>query len=91
MSAGADSLWLDDDGYDPWLLLAGMATITGRIRLVVPVSSAELRASQDLECEGRDVEPPVARSHGARRHRRGRRLGRGRVPPSRSPGARTAA
>lgn len=47
-SAGADSLWLDDEGYDPWLLLAGMATITGRIRLVVPVSSAELGASRDL-------------------------------------------
>jgi alkanesulfonate monooxygenase SsuD/methylene tetrahydromethanopterin reductase-like flavin-dependent oxidoreductase (luciferase family) len=47
-SAGADSLWLDAEGYDPWLLLAGMATITGRIRLVVPVSSAELRAPQDL-------------------------------------------
>jgi luciferase-like monooxygenase len=48
-SAGADSLWLDDDGYDPWLLLAGMATITGRIRLVAPVASAELRGSKDLE------------------------------------------
>src|SRR3989442_1502263 len=35
-SAGADSLWLDDDGYDPWLVLAGMATINGRIRLVAP-------------------------------------------------------
>src|SRR5258705_1601609 len=48
-SAGADSLWLDDDGYDPWLLLAGMATITGRIRLVAPVASAALRGSKDLE------------------------------------------
>jgi len=47
-SAGADSLWLDGEGYDPWLLLAGMATITGRTRLVVPVSSAELGAPHDL-------------------------------------------
>ena len=47
-SAGADSLWLDDEGYDPWLLLAGMATVTSRIRLVVPVSSADRRAPQDL-------------------------------------------
>jgi hypothetical protein len=47
-AAGADSLWLDAEGYDPWLLLAGMATITRQIRLVVPVSSAELRAPQDL-------------------------------------------
>jgi hypothetical protein len=47
-SAGADSLWLDDEGHDPWLLLAGIATITGRIRLIAPISSAELRASEDL-------------------------------------------
>lgn len=47
-SAGADSLWLEAEGYDPWLLLAGMATITGRIRLVVPVSSADARAPDDL-------------------------------------------
>ena len=47
-SAGADSLWLDAEGYDPWLLLAGMATITGRVRLVVPVSSADVRVPGDL-------------------------------------------
>ena len=47
-SAGADSLWLEDAGYDPWLLLAGIATITGRIRLVVPIAGAELDASPDL-------------------------------------------
>src|SRR5262249_6954942 len=46
-SAGADSLWLDDGGYDPWLVLAGIATITGRIRLVAPISAAEL-GGQDL-------------------------------------------
>src|SRR5262249_59636145 len=47
-SAGADSLWLDAEGYDPWMLLASMATITGRVRLVVPVSSAEARGPGDL-------------------------------------------
>ena len=47
-SAGADSLWLEDAGYDPWLLLAGIATITGRIRLVVPIASVDRGASQDL-------------------------------------------
>ena len=47
-SAGADSLWLDGEGYDPWLLLAGVATITGRIRLVAPVSSADLGAPHDV-------------------------------------------
>jgi hypothetical protein len=50
-SAGADSLWLEAEGYDPWLLLAGMATITGRIRLVVPVSSADARAPEDLDAK----------------------------------------
>lgn len=47
-SAGADSLWLEDAGYDPWLLLAGIATITGRIRLIVPIAAADLGASPDL-------------------------------------------
>jgi len=47
-SAGADSLWLDDEGYDPWLLLAGMATVTSRIRLIVPISSAERRDPENL-------------------------------------------
>jgi Luciferase-like monooxygenase len=50
-SAGADSLWLATEGYDPWLLLAGMATITGRVRLVVPVSSADVRAPQDFNAK----------------------------------------
>src|SRR2546425_12698739 len=47
-SAGADSLWLDDEGYDPWLLLAGMATVTSRIRLIVPISSADRRDPDHL-------------------------------------------
>jgi len=28
-SAGVDSLWLDDQGYDPWLLLASVAALAG--------------------------------------------------------------
>lgn len=36
-SAGVDSLWLDDQGYDPWLLLASVAAVTGRARLIAPV------------------------------------------------------
>src|SRR2546425_348579 len=39
-SAGADSLWVGDEGYDPRLLLAGVGAVTSRIRPVVPVSSA---------------------------------------------------
>ena len=39
-AAGVDSLWLDDEGYDPWLLLAGIAAVTGRARLVAPVGAA---------------------------------------------------
>ena len=47
-SAGADSLWLDAEGYDPWILLAGMATVTRQIRLIVPVSRADRRDPQSL-------------------------------------------
>lgn len=39
-SAGVDSLWLDDHGYDPWLLLASVAAVTGRARLIAPVGAA---------------------------------------------------
>lgn len=38
-SAGVDSLWLDDQGYDPWLLLASVAAVTGRARLIAPVGA----------------------------------------------------
>ncbi len=47
-SAGADSLWLDAAGYDPWILLAGVATVTRQIRLMVPVSSADRRDPESL-------------------------------------------
>jgi len=39
-SAGVDSLWLDDGGYDRWLLLAAIAAVTGRARLVAPLALA---------------------------------------------------
>jgi alkanesulfonate monooxygenase SsuD/methylene tetrahydromethanopterin reductase-like flavin-dependent oxidoreductase (luciferase family) len=39
-AAGVDSLWLDDDGYDRWLLLAAIAAVTGRCRLVAPLALA---------------------------------------------------
>jgi alkanesulfonate monooxygenase SsuD/methylene tetrahydromethanopterin reductase-like flavin-dependent oxidoreductase (luciferase family) len=48
-AAGVDSLWLDADGHDPWLLLASIAAVTGRVRLVVPVTAVEGRASGALE------------------------------------------
>ena len=41
-AAGVDSLWLDEDGHEPWLLLAGIAAVTGRVRLVAPISAADL-------------------------------------------------
>jgi len=47
-AAGADSIWLDDDGSDPWLLMGGIAAVTGRARLVAPVSPADLPASARL-------------------------------------------
>lgn len=46
--AGVDSLWLDDGGYEPWLLLAAIAAVTGRVRLVAPVSAAAGHAPQQL-------------------------------------------
>jgi alkanesulfonate monooxygenase SsuD/methylene tetrahydromethanopterin reductase-like flavin-dependent oxidoreductase (luciferase family) len=42
-AAGVDSLWLDDHGYDPWLVVAWLAAVTGRARLVVPVAAREVQ------------------------------------------------
>jgi alkanesulfonate monooxygenase SsuD/methylene tetrahydromethanopterin reductase-like flavin-dependent oxidoreductase (luciferase family) len=47
-AAGVDSLWLDDAGYEPWLLLAGVAAVTGRARLVVPVAATDGRSPASL-------------------------------------------
>src|SRR5262249_54812014 len=38
-TAGVDSLWLDGDGDEPWLVLASVAAVTGAARLVVPIGS----------------------------------------------------
>ena len=40
-SAGVDSLWLSDGELDPWLVLAGIAAVTGRARLAIPVSARD--------------------------------------------------
>jgi len=42
-AAGVDSLWLGGDGYEPWLLLASIAAVTGRARLVAPVTALDGR------------------------------------------------
>lgn len=47
-AAGVDSLWLDDAAYDPWLLLGGIAAVTGRARLVAPISSLDGRPAGSL-------------------------------------------
>ena len=47
-AAGVDSLWLDDPGYDPWLLLASVAAVTGRARLVAPFEMTEGQTSSTL-------------------------------------------
>src|SRR5262249_2207365 len=39
-AAGAAPLWIDGDGHEPWLVLAAIAPVTGRARLVAPVSAA---------------------------------------------------
>jgi alkanesulfonate monooxygenase SsuD/methylene tetrahydromethanopterin reductase-like flavin-dependent oxidoreductase (luciferase family) len=47
-AAGVDSLWLGDAGYEPWLLLAGIAAVTGKARLVVPITAADALAPASL-------------------------------------------
>jgi alkanesulfonate monooxygenase SsuD/methylene tetrahydromethanopterin reductase-like flavin-dependent oxidoreductase (luciferase family) len=47
-AAGVDSLWLDDGGYEPWLVLAGIAAVTGQVRLVAPLTAADCGASADF-------------------------------------------
>jgi alkanesulfonate monooxygenase SsuD/methylene tetrahydromethanopterin reductase-like flavin-dependent oxidoreductase (luciferase family) len=48
-SAGVDSLWLDDGGYEPWLVLAALATVTGQTRLVAPLTAADGAAATTLD------------------------------------------
>lgn len=45
-AAGVDSLWMPDDGFDPWLVLAGIAAVTGRTRLAISVAAGD--ASDEL-------------------------------------------
>jgi alkanesulfonate monooxygenase SsuD/methylene tetrahydromethanopterin reductase-like flavin-dependent oxidoreductase (luciferase family) len=47
-AAGVESLWLDDVGSEPWLVLAGIAAVTGRSRLVVPVPASDGRVAESL-------------------------------------------
>jgi alkanesulfonate monooxygenase SsuD/methylene tetrahydromethanopterin reductase-like flavin-dependent oxidoreductase (luciferase family) len=48
-SAGVDSLWLDDGDYEPWLVLAALATVTGQTRLVAPLTAADGAAAAALD------------------------------------------
>jgi len=48
-AAGADSLWIDGDGHEPWLVLAAIASVTGRVRLVAPASAARAGAPLDAD------------------------------------------
>ena len=48
-SAGVDSLWLDNGGYEPWLVLAALATVTGQSRLVAPLTVADGAAAAGLD------------------------------------------
>jgi hypothetical protein len=60
-AAGVDSLWLDDAGCEPWLLLAWMAAVTGRVRLVVPIDSRDVGEPASLRTH---VETLSHLSHG---------------------------
>ena len=44
-AAGVDTLWLADGDFDPWLVLAGIATVPGRVRLAVPISARDPEAA----------------------------------------------
>lgn len=59
-AAGVDSLWLERDGEDVWMMAAALAAVTGRARLVVPVSPADAElpgraAALDRLSRGRGV------------------------------------
>lgn len=49
-AAGVASLWLDDEGHDPWMVLSGIAAVTGVARLVLPLTDADAR-----RCTGPDA------------------------------------
>ncbi len=40
-AAGVDSLWLPEGDFDPWLVLAGIAAVTGRSRLAVSIAAGD--------------------------------------------------
>ena len=66
-SAGADSLWVDASGADPYVVLAAIAAVTLRIRLV---ASADAHTPGRAACEwlaaGRLVVAEEAASSGER-------------------------
>jgi alkanesulfonate monooxygenase SsuD/methylene tetrahydromethanopterin reductase-like flavin-dependent oxidoreductase (luciferase family) len=85
-AAGVDSLWLPDDGFDPWLVTASVATVTGRCRLAVPVSARDCESvdtlarrmtTLDFDCLSRVRMLTAIASRRARRDRGG---DRGRPP-----------
>jgi alkanesulfonate monooxygenase SsuD/methylene tetrahydromethanopterin reductase-like flavin-dependent oxidoreductase (luciferase family) len=48
-AAGVDSIWMDHRaGQDPWMLLAGIAAVTGRVRLAITIHRADARAPEVL-------------------------------------------
>ena len=47
-AAGADTIWVDDTGLDPWVLLGAMAAVTIRARLGCLLTSTERRPSSRL-------------------------------------------
>ena len=50
-AAGVDSLWTDrGSGHDRWMLLAGLAVVTGRVRLGATIVPADVRVPDAL-CE----------------------------------------
>jgi alkanesulfonate monooxygenase SsuD/methylene tetrahydromethanopterin reductase-like flavin-dependent oxidoreductase (luciferase family) len=46
-AAGVASLWLEDEGHDPWMVLSGIAAVTGGAQLVVPLAGTDARRHGD--------------------------------------------
>jgi len=47
-AAGVDSLWLTGGGFDPWLVMSGIAAVTGQARLAVPISARDAETPDGL-------------------------------------------
>ena len=48
-AAGADTIWLEGAGLDPWIVLGAMAAVTARVRLGCQDAGATAHAEETLQ------------------------------------------